>query len=853
MRQAVRVLLVRGQPTDEPGASPASRRATWAFALYALGEASALALWRGGHAIPASAWYGLALFAIAGAVVARRARPGVLALALACSLLAGGRFTARILEPAPRGLEGMIGQASDAGVIVTLEGIVLEQSRTQPSTGVLARFLPKQASATMLLRVKQVETEAGFQQTTGRVRLFIRGGLAEARPGDSVRVTGIAHQIDGPSNPGETDARLWARQDRLACTLDIASPDLIVGVPPPAGVLGRVEPTLIRARGRLRARAASVLGLDNPAQDRPGRAMLAALLLGESDRGELRSVFARQGLAHVLAISGFHLAVMAAAALFAVRLTGERGRLEPCLVAMLVVVYVVILPARAPVLRAAAMVLAFLGAESTGRRYDRRSLLAWVAIGLLVVRPMDLFSLGFQLTFGITGVLVWFGSRVHGRIFPPALTFVRHEPPDLLERRWWVDRTTRLASASLLCWLAASPLIARSTGVVSPTALLSTLVVIPIVTVLLWAGYAALLIGMLAPPAADPAARVLDGLSWVLLRVVEIFDATPGTTFYAPRISGALVIALTALALWWLLRPRARCPGTWAATLLALGWLAGEVATSARPRYDASLRVDMLDVGDGTCHLVRSGSDSLLWDCGSLNPSIGVRTIPRALRALGVWHVRDAVVTHPNFDHFCALPDIAEQFGLRRVFVSQAFLDRAEAEPRGATAHAVAALTALGVRIQALSAGDEISLGTTRLQILSPPVGAAFPADNDHSLVAMAHVPVRGGERRVIFCGDIQREAMAGLTAPGADVAADVLEIPHHGSAQTATVGFIEAVHPSVVLQSTGPSRAFDGRWNEARAGREWWTTATDGAAWVEIGRDGRVDSGSVRRRHPGR
>lgn len=843
------MLFVQGHPEERSGTTPAARRATIAFALVALGEVAALGFWRAGWSAPSAGWFGLALLALAFVAACRNDRLSLGALGAACLLLSSGHFTARVLEGSRRGLEFALPTQLEpgAGAIVTLVGILLEEPRELQSSGALAAFLPRGAPVSIALRAQSAMSEAGPRAVTGRVRMLVRGGAPGAKPGDRVRVTGVARAIEGPSNPGEPDARLWSRQDGAACRLEVASPDLIEPLEGERSVGARVDRAWLRARAWLRTRATGVLGA---ADDRPGRAMLGALLLGESDTGEVRSAFARQGLAHVLAISGFHLAVMAGAALFAVRLTGERGRLEPCIVALLVVLYVVILPTRAPILRAAAMVLAFLGAEAMGRRYDRRALLAWIAIGVLILRPMDLFSLGYQLTFGITAALVWFGERVHQRLFPPALTFARREPPDVLERRWWMDGATRLVSASLLCWLVATPLVARTTGLVSPTAVLSTLLIVPLVTVLLWAGYAVLVVGMLAPPAGAWATQALDGLAGVLLVVVRAFDASPGTTLYAPRLSIPLVVALTALALWWLVRGRARSPGIWAATILALGWLGGEVATAGRLDYQDLLRLDTLDVGDGTCHVVRSGRDALLWDCGSLDPSIGLRTIPRALRDLGVWRIRDAVVTHPNFDHYCALPDIAERIGLERVHVSRAFLDRADREPGGAAAALVQNLAAHGVEVRVLHTGDALDLGATRLEVLSPQEGAAFRADNDHSLVAMLRVPTAAGERRVLLCGDIQREAMAALMAPRADLAADVLELPHHGSVHPMALDFVERVDPRIVLQSTGPSRAMDIRWNVQRRGRAWWTTATDGAAWVEVRRDGRVVTGSDGRPH---
>lgn len=829
---------------DHPPTTPAARRATLAFAAWACGQWLALTLWQQGFGLHAAVWFGAAVFVLAAGLLVPRGPVGPV-LVLAAALLAGGWFTACVLETPESSLATLLPPPTEpgGGHIVTLEGEVIEPAHRWASSGALASYLPLGDSVAFTMRTRAASMATGSLGVSGRVRVMVGSGEPAISVGDSVRVTGIARAIEPPSNPGQPDARLWGAQTGETTRLTVASAALVEVLPPSRGPVSVIR----RSQQWLHDRAAAVLP---DSQGSPSRAMLGALLLGEREQGvaDLRVTFARQGLAHVLAISGFHLAVMAGAAMFVVRLTGDRGRLEPLLVALLVVLYVLVLPVRAPILRAATMVLAWLLAESMGRRYDKRALLAWVALLVLLVRPMDLFSLGYQLTFGITAALIWFGEPVHSRLFPGAITFERYEPPDPLTSRWWKDRLTRLVSASVLCWLVATPLVARSVGIVSPIAVVSTVLIVPMVTVLLWLSYAAMLVGVCVPQAASAMSGLLDAIAQAVLVLVNTLDTVPGTTVYTPRFSIALTVALTVLVMVWLVRGRLRSPGLWAATLLAIGWTWGEWHTAGRLAGDVLLRIDTLDVGDGTCHLIRSGDEAMLWDCGSLNPSVGVRTVPRALRELGVWRIRDVVITHPNFDHYCALPDIAEQFGIERVWTTRTFLARAARDPGGAAAACVQKLKDRGVVFEQVSTGSGLPLAHARGLVLSPPEPPPFASDNDTSVVAKFSIATEAGERRLLMTGDAQREALAMLMAPGTDLAADVIELPHHGSVQPTSLAFVDEVGPSVVLQSTGDSRALDIRWNAQRLGRAWWTTATDGAAWVEFRRDGSIASGSVRR-----
>jgi beta-lactamase superfamily II metal-dependent hydrolase len=92
--------------------------------------------------------------------------------------------------------------------------------------------------------------------------------------------------------------------------------------------------------------------------------------------------------------------------------------------------------------------------------------------------------------------------------------------------------------------------------------------------------------------------------------------------------------------------------------------------------------------------------------------------------------------------------------------------------------------------------------------------------------------------------GDVQRAGIAGLEAAGVDPSATVVEVPHHGSAEPAAMRFVERSGAAVALQSTGPARLDDDRWDGVRAGRRWLVTARHGAVWAWIRERGAVETG---------
>lgn len=811
----------------------ARRRSISAFAALAVGFAIARAT--GTDPMP---WFAAAIVAsIVAALAHGRACKAMLLVAVVA--FGAGWFTLRI-ETQPR--DRLILPANDGtqpGLILTVRGVATESPRPNPpARGALARFAVDQPGAGFPIRIDTLVEPGGSTHRTGL--LWVRTSpdvLGTIEAGDRVQVIGLAFGVRPPMNPGEPDRRLTAAQTGLVGTIRAPTASLITRIDGPTSALGRARCWWWRARARLRARADSALEDNTTGR---GRALLGSLLLGEYDptMSAARGAFARLGLAHLLAISGFHLAVMAGVGLMLVRLTGDRGWLEPAIVAVLVLGYLLIVPARAPVVRAGVMALVLLASEASGRRYDRLTLLAWIAAGILLARPMDLYSAGFQLSFGITGALLWLMKPVRGRLFGEPIRGLLPSRKDRLLRP-----IRELATASLIAWAVAGPLVAYRFGLVSPLAVVTTVVVLPMIVVVLWLGYATLLAAVLAPSLAAVAGRVLDVLGDATMWIVSWLDAAPGTSFHVPRVSLWLTAGATGLVLYWFVRGHRRDGGAWAATVLVIAWYAVEIGPATVLQAPVALRVDTLAVGDGACHLLRSDNEAMLWDCGSTNPAIGVRTIPRAVRALGAGRVDRVILSHANFDHFCGLLDVIGPLGVRRVYVGKDFLDDARTHP--AAAALLEELDRRGVTVEVVGVGDRIELGHATLTILSPPRGARFESANNHSLVGLVGVETEAGPRRVMMTGDIEQGAMRGLIDRG--VRADVLEIPHHGSSHDTAYELLVSVGPRIVLQSTGPKRAGDPRWAQLRRDLVWYTTATDGAAWVELRRDGSVRSGSIR------
>lgn len=762
--------------------------------------------------------------------------------------------------------------------LVKAAGIVTEPPRESgPPRGSLAEYFRAGRSVTLSVRLRELAGPAGSSDAAWRVRVILPADEARElagsiRVGDFVSFSGHLTR-DGPAlNPGEYDRRMLGAQDGSIGTIRVPDAELIEVDRARADTW---RAATWRAVGLARARAAqsldAILGAD-PSGEPPspggtpgpgitpataGRALIAAMLLGEREPGydEADRAFRRLGLVHLVAISGFNLAILAGLALFLTRLLGDLGRLEPLIAGAIVASYMLVAPAEAPILRSGITLLVFLVTEAIGRRYDRLTLLGWTAAGLLLWRPMDLWSLGFQLSFGIVAVLLWLAESTKGRLFGVELRGVL-EP----RRSGWLwglrdaarfgmDHLRTLIATSLLAWCVAMPIVAHHTGVISPLAVLTTLLVLPLTVFVLWAGYVALLAGVIWPGAGAALGSLLTPLGELLARVVMRLDDLPGMTIGVPRVSAAWAIVATACVVAWFRWWRAAHWAAWGATLVMIAWLAAEIWSGARLPRGVVVRLDTLAVGDATCHIVRSGDEAMLWDAGASNPAFGIVSLPRIARELGVGRIRTAVVTHANLDHFGALADAAESLGIERMLVCQSFLDAATARRDGAPAKLVRMLRAHGIDVEAVGDGFTLPLGKSTLSILSPPraPGAVFESVNDSSLVGLVRPDDtdRGG---ILLCGDIGPGAIRGLRDRYPGLNAAVLELPHHGSFNHESAALVHASGASHVVQSTGRQRAVDPRWDDAKRGRSWRCTALDGCSSLILGRDGTwTEAGWVR------
>jgi ComEC/Rec2-related protein len=649
-------------------------------------------------------------------------------------------------------------------LVLTVEGRILTRPESGPQgRSTLSPFIAYTPAARFELAVHRIRTDAGWLEASGTLlvrvsgvdgveRSTITGEPDSPAAGDIAILTGIARGIESPLNPGGIDPAPWARQRGIAGSLSLDDPRLIERVPHHQDTtLGRAWGQMLRWRGEMMLAAgktleppASLLRIGLPNSPESVRvheisALIHSLALGMDERQEeqVQRRFTRLGVVHVLAISGYHVAVLAGVIAFGIRATGDRGRLEAFIVITGILLYVLLVPASAPVMRAAVCVAFLYVGRIFARRYDPLCLLLIAGIALALWRPSEVFTLGYILSVGLCILLVAIGRRVHARLAGPELRgLVRPRKTMLEELRGFA---ARFATATLLCWTVSTPIIAWWTGWCSPITIFASVLIVPLVSLLLVLGIVHVLlvlgfhacVGWLAPGAVD---QVRDAGSHVLytagrfiLWVVDLFDAIPLGSLRIFPISLVLATATTILLLAWFLRGRLNHRVLWTATACIAAWAMAELLIargSMGLERDEYLRADVFAVGDGLCTSlrVRDGgtTKSIIVGAGSGRANLGVREIPAALRSIGAWRASTLVALGPEPRHFMFIPELVEHLSINRVHLPATLREIAQHDRASPQAGLLAYLEHHDVAIEWIEQETRIELGSTHVLELQP-------------------------------------------------------------------------------------------------------------------------------------
>ena len=692
-----------------------------------------------------------------------------------------------------------------------------------------------------LIEVDATKAKVGreFNEISGRIYVVANGDLTNRQPGDQIRIYGYLRKFTPPTNPGERDLRDVYRRRGLHCRMDVESPDHIELIESGNAFFARtVAKVGAYGRNQLLAHTTQSTG-----------PLAIALVIGQREfvDSQTRDRLLVTGTAHLLSVSGLHLAIIVLLAKMVSMLAGMPEKMELAWILFVCVAYVAITGGRPPVMRAALLVGGLLLAVQLRRTSQPINTLAFAAIVLLFLNPHNLNAIGVQLSFLAVATLLMCGRKHR---YESTVVARAKEQEDRLARlaegsRSWPIRYVRHFANTVkqACWFSlcvtviSAPLVWYHFHVVSPISVVTNVCLSPLLVFALGSGVATVAFGWQSTVGGwcgSVCSFFLSVMDWIIRCAASI----PFGHFWLPSPPGYWVAVFYAVLVLLMFagdsKSVRRARYGWIVLWGAIAWL---MATWTTPTEPGCVEATFVDVGHGTSVILRFDDDTVwLYDCGRLaNESHSSRDIDVALWSIGVTRLDGVFLSHADSDHYNALPGLIERFSIKQIVTSPGMLQQDEG---GSLRPIRSAIHDAEIDVREVCSGDTVMIGTNRIHVLHPTVKRVAGSDNANSLV----LSIQSGGHELLLPGDLESPGTEMLINQPRPKPGGVIMAPHHGSLSTHADAVLRWARPREVIVSGG-KRAKRPEVAEMLAvtGSNVHVTYSNGAIRVLLGHDGSI------------
>jgi len=829
----------------------------WALALAALGGASSWWLMPNVRLVYLATAFGFALVLLAIAALQRGKEKShnrflLPVLLLAAAILAGFAWTGWAMWQQRQGLESETGRIAAQGRQQVIEGRV-----------------------TGLPQAKRDAVRFAFESLTAPPRRYLLTWYEPEhvpQPGERWTLKVKLKPVRGYANPGGFDYPRWLFRHRFVATGWVQ------------GAHGRSPASLWDMSARIhRLRAALRHWLQESLDPGSARALLMALSIG--DRSELSpgdfAIFRATGTAHLIAISGLHIGLVAVLGAmlgwlvfwFWPQQRVPRPVVQAVLGWLFALAYAALAGFSVATVRALVAVSVLAVALVTRRRLSPWDVWAVAVLLVLLLDPLAVLDSGFWLSFAAVAALIAAFSRQKGPLSPESSQIKPDQRTATAVEKGsghkWARAFGQLLVAQVAILLGLMPLSVALFHQIHWLAPVVNFVLIPVVSVTLvpLTGVALLVHAFAGGSAWDEwLLQQAHALARLLLQVLEPLSHWPAASSAVPGVPAWwFALWLMALAAWFFGRKK---PGRWLGLAAMLGLLVFALLPSAqRPGFghthfaahgaksrlsginqatdpvtntpSSAFQVSVLDVGQGLSVLVETASHRLLYDTGAAFDSgfnLADAVLLPYFRHQGINSLDAVILSHRDNDHAGAAGQLLARLPVAAVYAT--FPTPAHWSARPCT-HAL-----------------RWEWDGVRFEVLSPYNLVPYLGNNSSCVLrignALGHVLLTGDVETAVEYRLVQAHR-----GGQADIASEVLLVPHHGSSSSSSRAFVDAVSPQLAINASGYFNAFGHPKAEVknrylRRGIPWLDTQTSGLITVHFTQSG-ISYDRFRRQRPER
>lgn len=507
--------------------------------------------------------------------------------------------------------------------------------------------------------------------------------------------------------------------------------------------------------------------------------LIKGILLGDSAYldEEYLEAYREIGLAHILAVSGLHIGIIAGAAMLFLSRIGVKRKWNVIISVSMIWIYGYLIGFPASVLRADIMFTLLFIAGLIAEPYDSINALFLSFFLFLLFQPLSILSVGFQLSYAATFSLLYFSPKVLDLFYP------------------YNNKLVYTLSALLAIYIGILPIQIYYFNSFSLMAVISNIVIAPIISFVLILAVALLLINFIFSPLAALIGIVINMNLNIQRFLVDILYNIEFLSFHFASPHSIEIILYYILVFTIFKAFNFRNFKRDLSMVVYIYLITLVILTTAIQITDQKLEINFIDIGQGDSSLIRTKNGDYLVDTGGNlfdDFDIGKNITLPYLQKHGVSKLKGVFITHFHLDHCKAMPLLIEEIDIENIFISYSDME----------SEIYKNIVDSNIPVNLLGYGDKFKLDrNTYLSVLGPASSERDKGLSANNLSLVFNLSYY--DRNILFVGDAEKEAER-LIMNRIKKNVDVLKVGHHGSDTSTTDEFLNKVDPEIAIISVG-------------------------------------------------
>lgn len=609
-----------------------------------------------------------------------------------------------------------------------------------------------QRRASFVFKAESYKQNGQWIEAEGLCKINLYKADKDYKYAQRIKAFGYLEGLKPVANPGEFDYAGYLRQQNIHAVFNIASDDNIEI----SKTVNRLHFTeIIKSKiYALRKKINEHIHIYLPEEE---AAMVSAIMLGRRSLlpHKSKDLFLRTGTAHILAISGLHLAVIAYVFFFILGLLRIPYKVRAFLVIIVIFFYAILSGGRPSVIRAMIMITMFLLGRILNRDIDTYNTLSIAGILMLLINPIQLFNMGFILSFMCVFALFFITPKIKSSKYVKPLII------------------------SFFLYIAIAPIIAYNFNIISPITIIANLFILPFTALLICTSLTFIFFGIIFSALAPMFGQTLWLVAFLLKQTLFYLSKIPYAYFYVPDMpmwyAGIYYLLMAFIIIHQKLRlSLARALIIVLISINAFIWIPPFLNT-----HTDKLKISFLKVGHGTAIFIQfPDGKTMLVDAAA---KTGDRDKGIDIVMPYIWHegktrVDCMLITHGHTDHFGGASAV-----INRADVRHFIYNGVEKGEEGYSA-LMNLVKTRRIKTFIVKEGDSIDgFSDVEILVFNPPEGAVKDnriSGNDSSIV----LKLVYKDISFLLCADILSEGIKNILPYNELLKSNIIYVPHHGS-----------------------------------------------------------------------